>query len=418
MTKRQYDNNGWLEVKDNPITKVGVFPYLGKEIGAPEPNKIYMVYRPAEELEKPETINSFKLMPFIDEHEMMGKGATPAEKKGIEGVIGENVYFDYPYLRGNIKVLANRAIADIEERKKIELSPGYRCRYDFTPGVFEGDPYVAIQRDITANHMARVIEGRTGPDLCVQDHNIITIDTMELVSMKPEDKDKPTQDEGGFTPEQLAQIKALIVEVTSASPTTDNTPATEPEKDKPTTDDAEEAAEAAVEAAEVATEAAGSGEAAAVEKAEVAIEAAETAVEEAKEELAQATTDSLCRRLKHLRKGIGTMDTISVLKRKVARLEKEKPTMDTGELIKQLAGRDDLAKKVSNFIGTFDSATMTHQQVAEYGVEKLGIKCPKGSETVALDVWMQGRTPASQQPRAAMDSAVGQSSIKEKWGTK
>ena len=92
--------------------------------------------------------------------------------------------------------------------------------------------------------------------------------------------------------------------------------------------------------------------------------------------------------------------------------------MDTGELIKQLAGRDDLAKKVSNFIGTFDSATMTHQQVAEYGVEKLGIKCPKGSETVALDVWMQGRTPDSQQPRAAMDSAVGQSSIKEKWGTK
>ena len=417
MTKRQYDNNGWLEVRDNPITKVGVFDYLGKEIGAPEPNKIYKVYRPAEELEKPETINSFKLLPFLDEHEMVGKGATPAERKGVQGMIGEQVYFDPPYLRGNLKVLSNAAL-NLINGGKIDLSPGYRSRYEFTSGNFEGEHYDVIQRDLRGNHLALVDEGRTGPDVSVQDHNIITIDTMELVRMSEAEKEKPTQDEGGFTPEQLAQIKALIVEVTSASPTTDNTPATEPEKDKPTTDDAEEAAEAAVEAAEVATEAAGSGEAAAVEKAEVAIEAAETAVEEAKEELAQATTDSLCRRLKHLRKGIGTMDTISVLKRKVARLEKEKPTMDTGELIKQLAGRDDLAKKVSNFIGTFDSATMTHQQVAEYGVEKLGIKCPKGSETVALDVWMQGRTPDSQQLRAVMDSAVGQSSIKEKWGTK
>ena len=417
MTKRQYDNNGWLEVKDNPITKVGVFDYLGKEIGAPEPNKIYKVYRPAEELEKPETINSFKLLPFLDEHEMVGKGATPAERKGVQGMIGEQVYFDPPYLRGNLKVLSNAAL-NLINGGKIDLSPGYRSRYEFTSGNFEGEHYDVIQRDLRGNHLALVDEGRTGTDVSVQDHNIITIDTMELVRMSEAEKEKPTQDEGGFTPEQLAQIKALIVEVTSASPTTDDTPATEPEKDKPTTDDAEEAAEAAVEAAEVATEAAESGEAAAVEKAEVAIEAAETAVEEAKEELAQATTDSLCRRLKRLRKGIGTMDTISVLKRKVARLEKEKPTMDTGELIKQLAGRDDLAKKVSNFIGTFDSATMTHQQVAEYGVEKLGIKCPKGSETVALDVWMQGRTPASQQPRAAMDSAVGQSSIKEKWGTK
>ena len=31
MTKRTYDNNGWLEVKDNPISKVGVFDYLGAE---------------------------------------------------------------------------------------------------------------------------------------------------------------------------------------------------------------------------------------------------------------------------------------------------------------------------------------------------------------------------------------------------
>lgn len=114
MTKRQYDLNGWLEVKDNPISKVGVFDYLGFEIGAPIPEKIYKVYRPQEELASTETINSFKLMPFVDEHEMLGKDGTPAETKGIQGVIGEQVYFEYPYLRSNIKILSNSALNQIE----------------------------------------------------------------------------------------------------------------------------------------------------------------------------------------------------------------------------------------------------------------------------------------------------------------
>lgn len=117
MTKRQYDLNGWLEVKDNPISKVGVFDYLGFEIGAPIPEKIYKVYRPQEELASTETINSFKLMPFVDEHEMLGKDGTPAETKGIQGVIGEQVYFEYPYLRSNIKILSNSALNQIEGGK-------------------------------------------------------------------------------------------------------------------------------------------------------------------------------------------------------------------------------------------------------------------------------------------------------------
>ena len=134
MTKRTYDNNGWLEVTDNPISKVGVFDYLGAEIGAPIPDKIYRVLRPPEELASEETINSFKLTPFIIEHEMLGKHATPAEMKGIQGVIGENVYFDPPYLRANIKIFSDAALSNIDSGK-IDLSPGYRSKYEFTSGI-------------------------------------------------------------------------------------------------------------------------------------------------------------------------------------------------------------------------------------------------------------------------------------------
>ena len=101
MTARVTDANGWYEVDRNPISKAGVFPYRGASIDPSgkfglDPNAVYQVYRPAEELNNPETIESFKLLPWVDGHEVLGNNSdflTPAERKGIEGVIGEKVYF-------------------------------------------------------------------------------------------------------------------------------------------------------------------------------------------------------------------------------------------------------------------------------------------------------------------------------------
>lgn len=426
MTKRTYDNNGWLEVKDNPISKAGVFDYLGAEIGAPEPDRIYKVFRPPEELASDETIKSFRLTPFIVDHEMLGKNATPAEKKGIQGVIGENVYYDHPYLRGNIKIFSDAALSDISSGK-IDLSPGYRSRYDFgNPGVYEGEAYEVVQRHLRGNHLALVDEGRTGADVAVQDHLVVTIDTKELIRMSEEDKDKkqPTGDENGFTPEQVEQIKQIVVAALAAgTPATDGdlekkeTTDGDPDPEKKT-GDAEAEAEKAVEDAEAEAEKAESGDPEAVEAAEVAIETAEEAIAEAKEELDQATTDSLTRRLKRLKRSIASMDEMSSMKRKIVRLEKARPTMDTGELLKQIGERDALAQKLTPFIGVFDHAPMTKQQVAEYGVEKLGIRCDKGTESIALNAWMQGRTPDSQKAHATMDTAAGTDSIMKKWGEK
>ncbi|MEX9225374.1 DUF2213 domain-containing protein [Providencia rettgeri] len=418
MTKRTYDNNGWLEVTDNPISKVGVFDYLGAEIGAPEPDKIYRVLRPPEELASEATINSFKLTPFIIEHEMLGKHATPAEKKGIQGVIGENVYFDPPYLRANIKIFSDVALSNIDSGK-IDLSPGYRSKYEFTSGIYEGQHYDVIQRHLRGNHLALVDEGRTGPDVAVQDHLVITIDTKELIRMNEEEnKEKQTADEGAFTAEQVTALKSIIAEVIAQTkPSTDENL----EEEKKSTDadpEEEQKAEQAVAAAEVAAEEATTGTPEAVEAAEVAIETAVEAIEEAKEHLDQATTDSLNRRLKRLKNGIGTMDEIASLKRKIKRLEASKPTMDTGLLLKQIGERDSLAHKLTPFLGVFDHAAMTKQQVAEYGVDKLGIQCGKGNEAIALDAWMQGRVPDSQKATVTMDSAVSNQSIMDKWGAK
>ena len=48
---REHDINGWAEIKGNPISKVGVFPYSGQQIAPDlEPDKIYNVFRSEKEL--------------------------------------------------------------------------------------------------------------------------------------------------------------------------------------------------------------------------------------------------------------------------------------------------------------------------------------------------------------------------------
>ena len=47
MTARTYDLNGWFEVADNPISREGIFPYSGAQVGHPERDRIFRVYRPA-----------------------------------------------------------------------------------------------------------------------------------------------------------------------------------------------------------------------------------------------------------------------------------------------------------------------------------------------------------------------------------
>lgn len=173
LDKKEIDQNGFWYLYDNPITKVGVFQYLGRQISPDlEPDKIYQVLRPQEELTKPETLESFKLKPLINEHEMLGSdnGFTPPEKKGIHGTLGENVKFDKSkgLITNNLIVYSDTLKKAIEDGKK-ELSLGYKCRYELTSGEYQGTHYDAIQRDIYLNHIALVDEGRMGHEVRVQD---------------------------------------------------------------------------------------------------------------------------------------------------------------------------------------------------------------------------------------------------------
>lgn len=430
-SKRSFDWNGFMEVKGNPISKSGIYPYLGSEIpGAEDPDRIYYVYRPAEELARQETIDSFKLMPFIDEHEILGKSGMPAERKGMQGTIGEQVYFDEPYLRGNIKIHSSAAQSLIKAGK-VELSPCYGCDWVKGDGTFDGQSYQYTQRNIMGNHLALVEEGRTGPDVAVQDHRKFTLDSAELLPME-------------FTPEQLAQLKALIAEMMGTK-TGDEDPAAEtpvkPDEKPMDADPVDVPGETKVDETDYAE----GDEVRAAEKIEEIIEEVEAAIEEVKEAAEDITkaSDSGKRKAaqdrmvkaksrlgsakaKHaklaadtkLAKDGGLVRQIAALQKQVTEL-KAKPAQDSvAATISMVADRDALANQVTQHVGVFDHSRMTADGVAKYAVDKLGIKCAKGSEAIALDAWMQGRKPAHE--TIARDNApkTGADSAHSLWGNK
>lgn len=346
VSARIADFNGWYEVKNNPLSKVGVFPYLGASIpGAPDPGKRYMVYRPAEELSSPECIDSFRLLPWVDDHTMLGGeelGLTPAEAKGVHGVIGEDVFFADDYLRGNIKVFSEALANRIDHGKK-ELSLGYRCSYDWTPGVHNGIPYDAVQRNIRGNHLALVGQGRMGPDVAVLDHFVFTVDSLEHTDMAEEKK------EGGNEGGDLATIQAAIAKLLPLVEAVEELKAKLAGTAAPALSDDEKKAK--------------EDEAAAAAAAQI-----DTAAQ------------------------LGAMD--AALKKTQKDFEDYKAAGVKG-LLGEVSKRDALAAKLRPHVGTFDHSGMTYAEVAKYGAEKLELKdIPEGAEAVALDGYLAGRGTA------------------------
>lgn len=216
----QTDNNDFWFFNDNPISRVGVFPYLGRQISREyEPDKTYKVYRPAEELFSPETVKSFKLVPLIEDHEMLGADFTPPEQKGVDGVVGENVYGKDNVLFGNIKVFSERLKKRLKNGKK-EISLGYYCTYDLTPGEYQGEHYDAVQRNIDGNHCAIVHNGRMGHDVRIMLDSKdkvfmvekIVLDESNFNALHPRDKDGEFTDKGSGTSGPAKTTENIFVE--------------------------------------------------------------------------------------------------------------------------------------------------------------------------------------------------------------
>ena len=172
---KQEDINGYWIYAETPVTREGVFPYLGRQIDSDgsmglDPQRRYMVYRPASELTKKSVLESFNGLFLTDEHQMLGKGMKDPGTKRIDGTI-YNVHvspYDKGLVLGTLKV-QSQAVKDLISQGKRQLSCGYYCDYVPQHGEFNGIPYDFVQRDIVGNHIALVKKGRMGEKCGVYD---------------------------------------------------------------------------------------------------------------------------------------------------------------------------------------------------------------------------------------------------------
>jgi hypothetical protein len=166
---RSYDLDGHLSVEECNLSKAMVCPYFGREIPkyqelGLDPEKVYQLYRDPAELEA--AAPTFHLKPLLIVHKAVSADQ-PAQELNA-GAIGAAAWKP-PYLTAPIAIWTAEAARLVESGKKEQLSAGYRYRADMTPGMADGVPFDGIMRDIKANHVALVVEGRCGPDVVVPD---------------------------------------------------------------------------------------------------------------------------------------------------------------------------------------------------------------------------------------------------------
>lgn len=185
-----FTDEGYLV--DHPIvTSVGIFVYHNPD--GSERREL----RLPEEVFAEKSLASYKGKPIIVTHDARYVDTDNVKDESIGTILSEG-YRDGDDVRAEI------IIHDTDSLKKYkmrELSCGYNLRLDETPGVWEGQPYDAIQRDIEINHLALVDKARAGEQARLnidgQGH-----DCMKGEKLNMENTTKRT--DGAPTPEELA----------------------------------------------------------------------------------------------------------------------------------------------------------------------------------------------------------------------
>lgn len=167
---RTIDADGRMHIAMSHISKANVCAYYGYEIPNSEklglkPGKLYKLLRDPEELKK--AAPTFNRIPVLEKH--IPVDSKEPQKESIVGTTGSNSSFDGEYLNNDLAIWVADAIAGINTGEQKELSAAYHYTADMTPGVFNGEAYDGVMRDIIGNHVALVETGRAGPDVVVGD---------------------------------------------------------------------------------------------------------------------------------------------------------------------------------------------------------------------------------------------------------
>lgn len=161
--------DGYLAVRAK-AARTGVYDYLAAEVGAPstfKPTDVVKVYRDAAEVFAADSVRSFIGRPITSDHPAEAVTATNWKDHARGTVMG--AMRDGDYLAFDLVLMDAGAISAVENGKR-ELSNGYQCQLDWTPGTApDGQRYDARQIGIRGNHVALVDHGRAGSNCAIKD---------------------------------------------------------------------------------------------------------------------------------------------------------------------------------------------------------------------------------------------------------
>jgi hypothetical protein len=165
--------------------------------------------RPPEEVFHADSLKSFAGKPVTDEHPGEPVTAKNAKRLSVGTMQGEGRQ-DGDNVVAPIIVHDGEMIDKILKGGKRELSLGYKVDLEETPGVWNGQEYDAIQRNIRVNHLAIVPRGRAG-------NARLNLDRHDAVSFNPEEENSmPTDNLGRIRLDSGLEYQAapeVIVEV-------------------------------------------------------------------------------------------------------------------------------------------------------------------------------------------------------------
>ena len=168
MSVRRFDRSDFQKAEITPqgflrapayATRIGILHYKKAD------GTILKEFRPPQEVFNVDSMKTLANVPLTNQHprvkgDLLNPSNAAANTVGFTGDVVEQA--EQKFLKVITTVIDAHMIA---KAKDYELSCGYTCDLVNEPGIFEGEPYDVVQRNIVYNHLAMVPKGRAGDEV-------------------------------------------------------------------------------------------------------------------------------------------------------------------------------------------------------------------------------------------------------------
>lgn len=218
-------DNGFLSIMAL-LTRTGVFSY--QQVDPDGTIRVIKQLRTPDEVFSEETMASLSGLPLTNNHpaelvnpenasDFIVGMASDKPKRVFAPITGDSE----DYVQQELTFTDADVIEMITSKQKTEFSLGYTCELDFTPGVYKGLNYDAIQRNIRCNHGSLVNRARGGANCKVLlddgSEKVVNLDGLsvdETIINQPKECNVKVFTQGGREYKVEDDVHALLTSLT------------------------------------------------------------------------------------------------------------------------------------------------------------------------------------------------------------